>query len=494
MDKKIFITGGDGEYLRMAEVMIKSLCPFLGGNKIRVYSFDCDYKIEGVECIRINLPYTPSLNQEDPISISQVSVSSYWGKYHSTIHALDEYEYCVWIDSDCFVTPEINRIWNYCEKAKEINHPLYMHYFLGDTSYWFKMDNSEIEVSGKYGSEASHMFGIIRNPFGQLGAAGFYLAHKNHVDFLNECIELRYESMKKFCYYYADDKAFSEERLTNLCMWKHGYNEFLPFTWINHLTEKNLDRFSDESIKRILNFGFDVMFDKEDNQIIAIHGPNNLKFGKNAENLDLIRSSFGVPIDKLMIIAHPDDEIIFGGQALLEERGWRVVCLTNGRNEIRSSEIESAMHKCGVVDFVIHDLKDRLEIPLDSDILSSILKEEINSKEWKKIVTHNNIGEYGHPHHYQIHNEVKKIISNIDNLWVFDKRKERIESETLERKNRILNEIYASQKDIIFQIRGNYGRWFIDKDMETNYIENGIISRYEESSTKEDKFIACYLK
>jgi LmbE family N-acetylglucosaminyl deacetylase len=300
--------------------------------------------------------------------------------------------------------------------------------------------------------------------------------------------------MKKLCYYYADDKAFSEERLTNLCMWKYGYNEFLPFTWVNHLTEKNLDRFSDDTVNRILEFGFDVMFDIEDNEIIGVHGPNKLKLEKNAENLDLIRSSFKTPTDKLMIIAHPDDEIIFGGQALLEELGWRVVCLTNGRNKIRSEEIESAMHKCGVVDFTVYGLKDRLEIPLDSEILSNILKEEINSKEWKKIVTHNNIGEYGHPHHYQIHNEVKKIIPDIDNLWVFDKSKDRIESVILERKNKILDEIYISQRDIISQIRENRGRWFIDKDMETNYIENGIISRYEESSTKEDEFILCYLK
>ena len=494
MKEKIFITGGDGEYLKMAEVMIKSLLPFIEEKSIRVYSFDCDYQIDGIECVRINLPYTPSLRQEDPISISQLSVSSYWGKYHATIHALKDYEYCVWLDSDCFVTSEINRVWKYCERAKEIKHPLFMRYFLGDTFYWFKMDDSEIEVKGKYGSEASHMFRIIRNPFHQLAAAGFYLSHRNHIEFLNECIEFRYESMKKFCYYYADDKAFSEERLANLCMWKYGYNEFLPFTWVNHLTEKNLDRFSDDTVKRILEFGFDVMFDIEDNEIIAVHGPNKLKLEKNAENLDLIRSSFKTPIDKLMIIAHPDDEIIFGGQALLKELGWRVVCLTNGRNKIRSEEIESAMHKCGVVDFTVYDLKDRLEIPLDSEILSNILKEEINSKEWKKIVTHNNIGEYGHPHHYQIHNEVKKIIPDTDNLWVFDKSKDRIESVILERKNKILDEIYISQKDIISQIRENRGRWFIDKDMETNYLENGIISRYEESSTKEDEFILCYLK
>ena len=58
----------------------------------------------------------------------------------------------------------------------------------------------------------------------------------------------------------------------------------------------------------------------------------------------------------------------------------------------------------------------------------------------------------------------------------------------------MLEEIYKTQTDIIDHIRENRGRWFIDKDMEKNYIEHGTISRYEESSTKEDEFILCYLK
>ena len=491
---RVFITGGDGEYLKMAEVMTKSLLPYIGDNHIRVYSFDCDYEIEGIECIRINLPYPPTSDQIDPISISQVNLDSYWGKYDATIHALGDYEYCVWIDSDCFVTSEINRIWNHCDRARDLSFPLYMHYFLGDAAYWFRMDNSEIEVSGKYGAEASYMFDVIRNPFGQLAAAGLYLSHRNHVGFLEECISLRLESLNKSCYYYADDKAFSEERLTNICLWKNGHKDFLPFTWINHLTEKNLDRFPDQEVKKILEFGFDIMFDREDNSIIAIHGPNKFNLEKNAENLDSIRSSFVTPVDKLMIVAHPDDEAIFGGQSLLEERGWRVVCLTNKNNQIRSEEMKYSMHGCGVIDYFIYDLEDILDSPLDPERVSSIIEEHLGEREWKKIVTHNNIGEYGHPHHYQIHNEIKKKISNLDNFWVFDKRKEKIDNKILERKNKVLERSYVSQKEIISQIRENRGRWFIDKDMETNYIENGIISRYENSSTREEEFIACYLK
>ena len=495
---KVYITGGDGEYLRMAEVLVKSLRPFLGDAEIRVYSFDCDYTIEGVDCIRINLPYTPSFSQEDPIDIAQNSVASYWGKYHATIHSLLDYNFSVWLDSDSFVTEVIDRVWEHSDRASEIDHPLFMEYFLGDTSYWKQIPDSDMKVFGMYGSEACHMFKIERNPFTRLAAAGIYLAHSRHIPFLLECMDLRYESIKKRCYYYADDKAFAEERITNVVMWKHRYCEFLPFTWINSLTEKTLDRFPDTKIKNTLLSGFDVMFDRRDDAVVLIHGPNLFKHEKTAENLELIREAIHSPdADKLMIICHPDDEMIFGGSVLVSDPGWRVVCLTNKGIPERLSEIEKSLHKCGIMDYVVYDLEDRLEIPLDEEKIESIISEEINSKEWKLVVTHNSIGEYGHPHHYQVHKKVKELIErdkNLDILWVFDKQKEKLPQYILDRKNRILEEIYKTQTDIIDQIRENRGRWFIDKDMETNYIENGTVSRYSESSIIDDEFIACYLK
>jgi hypothetical protein len=495
---RVYITGGDGEYLKMAEVLIKSLKPFLEEADFRVYSFNCDYTIEGMECIRINLPYTPSFLQEDPINIAQVSVSSYWGKYHATIHSLEDYNFSVWLDSDSFVTENINRIWKSSNRASEIDHPLFMEYFLGDASYWFNMPDSDMKVFGMYGSEVCHMFKIKRNPFGRLAAAGIYLAHSRHIPFLLECMNLRYESLKRACYYYSDFKAFSEERVTNAVMWKYEYNEFLPFTWINSGTEKDLNRFPDPKIKNVLLSGFDVMFDRKDDAIVAIHGPNTFRHEKTAENLELVRKSINSPdSDKLMIVCHPDDEMIFGGSSLISESGWRVVCLTNQKNEQRLVEIEKSLHQCGTMDYAVHDLEDRIEIPLDEARIKSIISDEIDSKDWKIIVTHNNIGEYGHPHHYQVHNEVKSQLEEkekLNKMWVFDKQKEKLPQIILDRKNFILDKIYNTQRDIICQIKENRGRWFIDKDMETNYIENGTISRYKESSVYGDPFVICYLK
>jgi LmbE family N-acetylglucosaminyl deacetylase len=49
--------------------------------------------------------------------------------------------------------------------------------------------------------------------------------------------------------------------------------------------------------------------------------------------------------NKLMIVSHPDDEVIFGGSALLEEEGWRVVCLTNGNNPLRRKTMKGGQNK-----------------------------------------------------------------------------------------------------------------------------------------------------
>ncbi len=49
-------------------------------------------------------------------------------------------------------------------------------------------------------------------------------------------------------------------------------------------------------------------------------------------------------INKLMIVAHPDDEMLWGGLALLEN-DYLVVCITCGSNKYRVKEFKKAMEK-----------------------------------------------------------------------------------------------------------------------------------------------------
>lgn len=105
---------------------------------------------------------------------------------------------------------------------------------------------------------------------------------------------------------------------------------------------------------------------------------------------------------KLMVVAHPDDETLWGG-AHLTEGGWFVVCLTNGYNEVRKNEFYEVIKESGNVGLILKypDLvggkrsdwaTSKPQIAKDLDLL-------MKYKHWGMVATHNPDGEYGHIHH-----------------------------------------------------------------------------------------------
>lgn len=106
---------------------------------------------------------------------------------------------------------------------------------------------------------------------------------------------------------------------------------------------------------------------------------------------------------KLMVVAHPDDETLWGG-AHLTEGGWFVVCLTNGYNEVRKNEFYEVMKQFDCTGLILsypdlladgqksHWETERYDIVKDIDTL-------LKYKHWGMVVTHNPDGEYGHIHH-----------------------------------------------------------------------------------------------
>ena len=148
-------------------------------------------------------------------------------------------------------------------------------------------------------------------------------------------------------------------------------------------------------------------------------------------------------MNKLMIVAHPDDESLFGGAALLEG-GWKVICVTNGDNPIRRAEFEKVMETTNS-EFEMWDYYDRYTVPLDEAKLSQDLLQTIQKQRWEKVATHNQEGEYGHPHHIQIHSLVKSFVGN---LWTFNFRGSIMLPDEIWTKKMELINIYESQKHI----------------------------------------------
>jgi len=114
----------------------------------------------------------------------------------------------------------------------------------------------------------------------------------------------------------------------------------------------------------------------------------------------------------LVIIAHPDDEIIWMGGLLLKHssKDWdvTVVCLCRGDDLDRAPKFKRVCEILKVKSF-ISDLDDELLNPININIIKSILQPFTN-KTYDYIFTHGENGEYNHIRHKETHQAVKKLI------------------------------------------------------------------------------------
>lgn len=149
--------------------------------------------------------------------------------------------------------------------------------------------------------------------------------------------------------------------------------------------------------------------------------------------------------NKLMIVAHPDDESIFGGGLLVSEPGWKVICLTNGSNETRCREFVQAMEFIGA-DYEIWDYPDVYDGSFDEESVKADLSEVLDSGRYELIVTHNLDGEYGHSQHKALSQIVHSM--DLDNLYVFDTSDQRLPEDVLKKK-KLLLDYYQSQMYVI---------------------------------------------
>ena len=105
---------------------------------------------------------------------------------------------------------------------------------------------------------------------------------------------------------------------------------------------------------------------------------------------------------KLMIVAHPDDETLWGGANLFKDR-YFVVCLTNGFNLKRANDFKKLLKFTNNSGIILNypDLQDNIRDDW-SEVRTGILKDLsrlLNYQYWDKIVTHGPEGTTGHIHH-----------------------------------------------------------------------------------------------
>lgn len=162
---------------------------------------------------------------------------------------------------------------------------------------------------------------------------------------------------------------------------------------------------------------------------------------------------------RLMIVAHPDDETIWGGSHLLKGH-YLVVCLTNGKNKVRKKEFMKVMketHNQGIM----FDYPDKTEgkrdqwLHVQQDIKKDV-QELVHKKDWEMVITHNPLGEYGHIHH-RITSQIVSLQASDENLYYFGKyyKRKKVPTNLNEitnndaKEKRKLTNIYASQKKVM---------------------------------------------
>ena len=177
-------------------------------------------------------------------------------------------------------------------------------------------------------------------------------------------------------------------------------------------------------------------------------------------------------VDKLLVVAHPDDELLWGGINLLLEPGWKVVCATNAQHPVRYKEFYKTMSFCNVFEYDMYNAEDTYtEDEAESEAMfrgtdfESALN-ELSKKHWKLVLTHTSTGDYGHEHHKTVHRMVMERFPDAKNF-----AKGPILSDSKIRSKQQASIFYAATQDI--------ARKFLN-DLPLRPIEDELIYRETE--------------
>ena len=150
-------------------------------------------------------------------------------------------------------------------------------------------------------------------------------------------------------------------------------------------------------------------------------------------------------IDKIMIVSHPDDEALFGGAELLTHPDeYKVVVLDEYHNDIRRREFLEAMRLIGINEYEHWTGYKGGEDYHREKLIYELLR-VLRERNYKKIVTHGDNGEYGHPRHRACHDVLAHLRPEL--LWVFD-RGEKISDKSINKKKKLLD-CYGSQREVL---------------------------------------------
>jgi|TARA_B110000259_G_C13967559_1_gene383294 LmbE family N-acetylglucosaminyl deacetylase len=161
--------------------------------------------------------------------------------------------------------------------------------------------------------------------------------------------------------------------------------------------------------------------------------------------------------NNVMIVAHPDDELIFGGSELIKNKNYKVICITNQDNEQRFKEFTGLMKELKI-SYEILDHPDKMTIKTVRSEYITYIKNFLlkNKNKINKIITHNKKGEYGHNFHKAVNKMVTDICNNNDlndKLFYFHNGKNKIEEKLIKKKLELMEKYYPSQFKVLARLK-----------------------------------------
>lgn len=168
--------------------------------------------------------------------------------------------------------------------------------------------------------------------------------------------------------------------------------------------------------------------------------------------------------DKVLFVAHPDDEILFFLSLLIREPGWLVVCATNGGNFVRGNEFLACVEELKL-DYQLWNYPDDDGTHWNLERMELAIQTILGLKSrWTMVATHNAEGEYGHRHHKQLHCLVREVFADF-NLNVpassegFCVAANELPPEMQKLKLELLKKCYQAQYETVIKYHGSYMKY-----------------------------------
>ena len=115
----------------------------------------------------------------------------------------------------------------------------------------------------------------------------------------------------------------------------------------------------------------------------------------------------------LIVVAHPDDETIWMGGTILENRKkWdlKIISLCRGDDKDRAPKFKKVCKELGAKCHISNLEDQKLNALNPEEIIKKITEMIGKEQEYSIIFTHGKNGEYGHQRHKEIHKAMEKIL------------------------------------------------------------------------------------